>query len=112
MLLFSVLVALFLVVLAWAEEIVGVWSSDEAVVRKLTVALAVFCIYAVDFAINGVQATCRSLIVDTLPESQQQLGSAWGQSQFPIHSQSSAKFLASWQDARVRPRPRLPCWHC
>lgn len=40
-------------------------------------ALAVFCIYAVDFAINGVQATCRSLIVDTLPESQQQLGSAW-----------------------------------
>ena len=32
MLLFSVLVALFLVVLAWAEEIVGVWSSDEAVV--------------------------------------------------------------------------------
>ena len=60
-------------------------------------ALAVFCIYAVDFAINGgrpppsvyspasliltdiVQATCRSLIVDTLPESQQQLGSAWGQ---------------------------------
>lgn len=77
MLLFSVLVALFLVVLAWAEEIVGVWSSDEAVVRKLTVALAVFCIYAVDFAINGVQATCRSLIVDTLPESQQQLGSAW-----------------------------------
>lgn len=27
-----------------------------------------------------MQATGRSLIVDTLPESQQQLGSAWGQS--------------------------------
>ena len=27
-----------------------------------------------------MQATARSLIVDTLPESQQQLGSAWGTS--------------------------------
>ncbi|CAD6594145.1 MAG: hypothetical protein ASARMPRED_008719 [Alectoria sarmentosa] len=27
--------------------------------------------------IDSVQATCRSLIVDTLPESQQQIGSAW-----------------------------------
>ena len=26
-----------------------------------------------------MQATCRSLIVDTLPESQQQIGSAWGE---------------------------------
>lgn len=77
MLLFSILVALFLIGLAWASEIVAVFTSDEITVRKATVALAVFCIYAVDFAINGVQATCRSLIVDTLPESQQQLGSAW-----------------------------------
>lgn len=77
MLLFSLLVALFLVVLAWASEIVGVFTADEVMVKSATVALAVFCIYAVDFAINGVQATCRSLIVDTLPESQQQLGSAW-----------------------------------
>ena len=73
--------------------------------------VAVFCIYAVDFAVNGgefepflffslgfwgwrgkggwkrdvglmmriVQATARSLIVDTLPVEQQQLGSAWGE---------------------------------
>ena len=33
-----------------------------------------------------MQATCRSLIVDTLPESQQQLGSAWGQSDFASSS--------------------------
>ncbi|KAM0796653.1 hypothetical protein BDR22DRAFT_811597 [Usnea florida] len=77
MLLFAILVAFFLVILAWASEIVGVFTSDETVMRRVTVALAVLCIYAVDFAINGVQATCRSLIVDTLPESQQQLGSAW-----------------------------------
>ena len=64
-------------------------------------ALAIFCIYAVDFAINAgieylpktieawshsskVQATARSLIVDTLPESQQQLGSAWGAYPFKL----------------------------
>lgn len=32
MLIFSVLVAFFLVVLAWAEEIVGVWFADETMV--------------------------------------------------------------------------------
>ena len=32
MLLFSVLVALFLLVLAWAEEIVGVFVQDEDLV--------------------------------------------------------------------------------
>ncbi|KAI9696601.1 MAG: hypothetical protein M1836_005620 [Candelina mexicana] len=45
--------------------------------KKLSVAMAISCIYAVDFAINAVQATARCLIVDTLAESQQQLGSAW-----------------------------------
>lgn len=34
-------------------------------------------IYVVDFAINAVQACCRALIVDTLPVSRQQIGSAW-----------------------------------
>lgn len=33
MLLFSVLVAFFLLVLAWAEEIVGLFLSDEVMVR-------------------------------------------------------------------------------
>jgi solute carrier family 45 protein 1/2/4 len=39
--------------------------------------MAIFMIYVVDFAINAVQASCRALIVDTLPISQQQQGSAW-----------------------------------
>ncbi|MCJ1451905.1 hypothetical protein MMC28_002245 [Mycoblastus sanguinarius] len=46
-------------------------------VKSCTIALAVLSIYAVDFAINAVQSSCRSLIVDTLPISKQQLGSAW-----------------------------------
>lgn len=64
--------------------------------RSLTIVLAVFSIYAVDFAINAgkptmftlgfnllseipVQSSSRSLLVDTLPISRQQLGSAWGE---------------------------------
>ena len=39
-------------------------------------------IYVLDFAINAVQSSCRSLIVDTLPIPKQQLGSAWGELRF------------------------------
>lgn len=45
--------------------------------KQITIVTAVFSIYAIDFSINVVQASCRSLIVDTLPIPQQQLGSAW-----------------------------------
>ena len=34
MLLFSLLVAFFLILLAWASEVVGVFTSDEAMVGK------------------------------------------------------------------------------
>lgn len=34
MLLFSILVALFLIMLAWASEIVGVFTSNEAMVES------------------------------------------------------------------------------
>ncbi|PGH03299.1 solute carrier family 45, member 1/2/4 [Blastomyces parvus] len=73
----SFIVGLFLLVLGWTSEIVGMFISDEDTKKSVTIAVAVFGIYAVDFAINIVQASCRSLIVDTLPIPQQQLGSAW-----------------------------------
>lgn len=38
---------------------------------------AVLSIYALDFAINAVQACTRSIIVDVLPTEAQQTGSAW-----------------------------------
>ncbi|KAG9242984.1 sucrose transporter [Calycina marina] len=73
----SVLVALCLVVMGWAKEIVGCFVEEGERRNTLTIVLAVFSIYAVDFAINAVQACCRSLIVDTLPIPKQQAGSAW-----------------------------------
>ncbi|OJJ48605.1 hypothetical protein ASPZODRAFT_93450 [Penicilliopsis zonata CBS 506.65] len=75
----SFVVAACLLVLGWTTEIVGMFVSDpeRVIAKKATIALAVLSIYAVDFAINVVQACCRSLIVDTLPIPQQQAGSAW-----------------------------------
>ena len=77
------------------------WLIRIAPVQRgsATVILAVFSIYALDFAINAgedlawngsgwrgvaneeiaVQWSCRSLIIDTLPVSKQQSGSAWGE---------------------------------
>lgn len=77
MLLGAALTGLCFMVLGWTREIVGIFVSDETSLKSATVILAVLTIYALDFAINAVQACCRSLIVDTLPISKQQAGSAW-----------------------------------
>ncbi|PWY92759.1 MFS general substrate transporter [Aspergillus heteromorphus CBS 117.55] len=73
----SFLVALCLLVLGWTTEIVNMFVKEPEKAKNATIALAVLSIYAVDFAINVVQACCRSLIVDTLPIPLQQTGSAW-----------------------------------
>ncbi|KAG0281758.1 hypothetical protein BGZ95_011076 [Linnemannia exigua] len=42
-----------------------------------TIMMAVGSIYILDFAINCVQASCRTLIVDSLQSSQQEAAAAW-----------------------------------
>jgi solute carrier family 45, member 1/2/4 len=77
----SLVVGMCLGVLGWTGalvEFVGGPAAAGTEERKSTVLLvAVLAIYAVDFAINAVQACCRSLIVDMLALEHQQLGSAW-----------------------------------
>ncbi|RDL34703.1 MFS general substrate transporter [Venustampulla echinocandica] len=73
----SFVVGLCLLVLGWAKEIVGYFVEEGEFKKECTIVVAVLAIYAVDFAINAVQACCRSLIVDTLPIPKQQTGSAW-----------------------------------
>ncbi|KAI5285413.1 hypothetical protein KEM52_002453, partial [Ascosphaera acerosa] len=75
----SLVVCCCLFLLGWTREFVA-WLfplTDPALLKHTTILTAVFSIYAIDFSINVVQASCRSLVVDTLPEAQQQLGSAW-----------------------------------
>lgn len=52
----------------------------------LTVALAVFSIFFIDFSINAVQASDRALLVDVLPTEDQPLGNAWAAGMFGIGS--------------------------
>ncbi|KAI9755956.1 MAG: hypothetical protein M4579_004087 [Chaenotheca gracillima] len=73
----ALIVGVCLLVLGWTKEIVGLFAAEGSEHKSATIALAVLSIYAVDFAINAVQSSCRSLIVDTLPIPKQQLGSAW-----------------------------------
>jgi len=89
----SIVVAGCLLVLGWAKELVAYFVEEGEFRKSCTIFVAVFSIYAVDFAINAgnlsslasqitltniqiVQAS-RSLIVDTLPIPKQQSGSAW-----------------------------------
>ncbi|CAK1365606.1 General alpha-glucoside permease [Cercospora beticola] len=78
----TVAVAVCLLILGWAIEIVE-WfvpgTGAEIVERRraLTIRLAIFDIYVLDFVINIAQATCRALVVDALPVEKQQTGGAW-----------------------------------
>ncbi|KAJ2339385.1 hypothetical protein GGF43_006656, partial [Coemansia sp. RSA 2618] len=61
---------LCLCVIGWTREITGGRET-------LTVWLAVVAFYFLDFAINCLQASLRALIVDVLPASRQDAGTAW-----------------------------------
>lgn len=75
----SLATSLALIILGWAVDIVGFVSptSTEDERKPVGLVLAVLSIYVIDFAINVVGACARGLVVDTLPVSKQQLGSAW-----------------------------------
>ncbi|EXJ88260.1 hypothetical protein A1O1_05190 [Capronia coronata CBS 617.96] len=73
----ALITGLGLLLLGWTSEAVGLFIAEGETKKSVTILVAVLCIYALDFSVNAVQACSRSLIVDTLPISQQQAGSAW-----------------------------------
>jgi len=73
----SCIVALALLALGFTKEIVASFVLEKETARILTIAMAVFALYTVDFAINAVMSCARSLVVDTLPIHKQQSGAAW-----------------------------------
>lgn len=73
----AIITGMGLLLLGWTSEVVGVFFPEGESKKEATILVAVLCIYALDFSVNAVQACSRSLIVDTLPISQQQAGSAW-----------------------------------
>ncbi|KAF0556687.1 MFS general substrate transporter [Gigaspora margarita] len=72
----SIAVVIAFVSIGWTKSIVGLFFSKD-MVDITAIWLAVFSLYVLDFAINAVMAGCRALIVDSLPPSQQEEGTAW-----------------------------------
>jgi solute carrier family 45 protein 1/2/4 len=86
MLLGTLIVCISLFILGWTSEIVSYFITTKSTKESATIFLAVIAIYGIDFAINAVQASTRSLISDTLPASKQQIGSAWASRMVAIGS--------------------------
>ena len=74
--------AFAMMLLGWAREISHLFGQGN----KFAIAIAVWAIYLVDFSINAVMSADRALVVDTLPPSQQEEGSAWAGRMFGVGS--------------------------
>ncbi|KAL1921966.1 uncharacterized protein VTP21DRAFT_10608 [Calcarisporiella thermophila] len=72
-------VVVTLLIIGWTREIGKLLTGgeDSTAYPKFIAAVGVASIYILDFSINTVQAASRALIVDSLPPSQQEEGSAW-----------------------------------
>lgn len=63
----TAIVALCLLVLAWARDIVGLFVSDPDIKRHGTIVLAVLSIYGIDFAINAGKPDVPSMLRRSQP---------------------------------------------
>lgn len=66
--------------LLWATWVLGLNKDDEAfglAVQNAAIVAAVLSFYFMDFSLNAVQASCRALILDIPPLSQQERANAW-----------------------------------
>ena len=82
MLVGCVICAIAMMLLGWTRELSSLFGQGSG----LAIALAVWAIYLIDFSINAVMSTDRALVVDTLPPSQQEDGSAWAGRMFGLGS--------------------------
>ncbi|KAI9478167.1 MAG: major facilitator superfamily domain-containing protein [Benjaminiella poitrasii] len=75
----SIVVVLSLLIIGWTREITWLFTRQEEgdTFKTVSIIIAIASIYTLDFSINCVQASCRALIVDSLPSSQQEDGTAW-----------------------------------
>lgn len=71
-----------LLMLGFTREFSGVFGGSNS----LTIGVAVYAIFCIDFSINAVQATDRALLVDILPPSLQAAGNAWAGRMFGLGS--------------------------
>ncbi|KAF8604825.1 hypothetical protein BDV93DRAFT_471300 [Ceratobasidium sp. AG-I] len=71
-----------LLMLGFTREFSGVFGGSNS----LTIGVAIYAIFCIDFSINAVQAVDRALLVDILPPSLQAAGNAWAGRMFGLGS--------------------------
>ncbi|CAE6481249.1 unnamed protein product [Rhizoctonia solani] len=71
-----------LILLGFTREFSGIFGGANS----LTIGIAVYAIFCIDFSINAVQAVDRALLVDILPPSLQAAGNAWAGRMFGFGS--------------------------
>ncbi|CAG8622615.1 2253_t:CDS:2 [Paraglomus occultum] len=70
----SIAVVFAFIFIGWTKDMVeGLFGEGT----PITIWVAILSLYSLDFAINAVQASCRALLIDSLPSSQQEEGTAW-----------------------------------
>ena len=45
--------------------------------KAISISIAAFSVFVLDFSVNAVMSSHRALLVDTLPVSEQDIGNAW-----------------------------------
>ncbi|GAA5985597.1 hypothetical protein JCM11641_004984 [Rhodosporidiobolus odoratus] len=70
------LIALFYT--SYAPEFAYAFSVPDASAKGTTLAIAIVSLWTANFALNGMQATVRDLVLDQAPAHQQPLANAWG----------------------------------
>ncbi|KAI9364303.1 major facilitator superfamily domain-containing protein [Pilaira anomala] len=75
----SLIMIISLLAIGWTREITSFFTRSESgdTFATVSIIIAIGSIYILDFSVNCVQASCRALIVDSLPTSQQEEGTAW-----------------------------------
>ncbi|EEB97383.1 hypothetical protein MPER_03308 [Moniliophthora perniciosa FA553] len=101
MLLGTAVCVVAMLLLGWTKVVSGWFSANNTV---LTIALAVFAIYLIDFSINAVQAVDRALLVDTLSSSLQPAANAWAAKMLAIGSVAGFFLFVSY---RIPHHPHL-----
>ncbi|CAG8614214.1 18765_t:CDS:2 [Rhizophagus irregularis] len=102
--------------IGWTQEIVNLFfESGSSTANSLSRWLAVTSFYVLDFAINCVQASCRVLIVDNLPPSLQEEGTAWASRMIGIgnvigYFLTQMQVLCSLASILILSSDILTCW--
>ncbi|KAG2225404.1 hypothetical protein INT45_010040 [Circinella minor] len=73
----GILVCLSLLCVAYSKQISSIITTDSNWNKNLAITIAVIAFYILDFSLNAVQASCRSLILDIFPIFQQDTANAF-----------------------------------